>query len=105
MWKFDTNKWSTPVASWNMVGCNQNGGVTRTVGVTTSSSEELTSETSIEIGVEVEAGGIFGGVTMSSTVSTSISKSWSSSYEESTEFETDCAFYDDGSAWKGGCMW
>jgi len=103
--KFDREKWVTPTGSWGMVGCNQNGSVKRTVTASTSSTESLSTETSIEVSASVESDFVFGTASVSTTVTSSIAKSWESSYSQEESFETECLFYDNKKAWKGGCMW
>eukprot|EP00794_Sanderia_malayensis_P013536 gene13536-biopygen10803 len=56
--KFVTDRWTAPVASWVMVGCNQNGKVSQTISNTVEYST-ITTSVSVSVSASIEADLLF----------------------------------------------
>jgi hypothetical protein len=95
-WKWVNSQatWTTPLAKWNMIGCNNNGGVSYTVTSGTSYTSELTLSVSVTVGASMEASCGFATGTVSTEVSTSLSNTWSNTYDKSASVTYDCVNYD-----------
>ena len=53
--------WKTPELKWNLIGCNQNGGLTHTVTEAVSYTHSVTKEEASEISKAISGGiSIFG---------------------------------------------
>lgn len=104
--KWVTDKWETPSATWNLVGCNQNGGVSHQISNTVSFGSEITSTLSIEVSSTIQAGiKFFGGAEITTTITTSLSEAWSTSQSGTTAMSFTCENYDNGDPFTGGCLW
>ena len=90
-----TEKWSTPIATWKLVACSQNGEVKQSVSNQYTYSEGITSEMAGEISSTIEAGVDYfvASVTVSLTAkySNSLAKSWEESYSRETSIELTCS--------------
>lgn len=108
-WRFVTTDWVRPTAKWNLVGCNQNGGLTHTISNEVTYSHGITVEEAQEISSTFESGVDFLGNSFSTSLSTSssysLARTWDSSYSSSVSTEFSCDNYDSGEAFTGGCMW
>ena len=100
-----TENWVTPTATWNMVGCNQNGKVTQTISNTITYTSAISTSMALEISNTIEAGVIFGKAEVSTTVSTSLSNEWEESQSATKEITFTCDYYDSGKEFTRGCMW
>ena len=103
--KWVTEKWVTPSAKWNMVGCNQNGEVTQTISNSVSYTTSISTSVSVEVSAAIEAETVFGSASVTTTVSTSLSNTWEESQSSSRDISFTCSNYDSGEKFTRGCMW
>ena len=97
--------WVTPTATWNMVGCNQNGEITQTISNTVSYTTSISTSLTVEVSAAIEAETFFGSASVTTTVSTSLANSWEESQSGTRDVSFTCSNYDSGEAFTGGCMW
>ena len=99
--------------NWNLIGCNENGGLTHTVTESYSYTEALTKTQADEISTTIATGVTFGFLgsggsldeSVSSTVTNSLSHYWDVNYSVSVSTEYTCEIYDSGEPFVKGCMW
>eukprot|EP00794_Sanderia_malayensis_P019586 gene19586-biopygen14542 len=92
--KFVTDRWTAPVASWVMVGCNQNGKVSQTISNTVEYSSTITTSVSVSVSASIEADLLFAKASASVEVATSLSSAWTSSQSGTTSIAFTCETYD-----------
>ena len=103
--KWVTEKWVTPTATWSQVGCNQNGEVTHTISNTVSYTTSVTSSIATEVSSTIEADVIFGSVSVSVSVTASLAQTWEESQSGTKQITFTCETYDSGKSFTRGCMW
>lgn len=103
--KWIADKWETPTATWNNVGCNQNGNVQRTVSSSLTTSASITSTLTLEVTSTIGANTKFASASVSTKIAASLAVAFSTSrtWTESVTYE--CENYDNGDDFTGGCMW
>nr|BAK19474.1 hemolytic lectin-L1 [Cucumaria echinata] len=102
-WVFDD--WEVPTATWNMVGCNQNGKVSQQISNTISFSSTVTAGVAVEVSSTIEKGVIFAKASVSVKVTASLSKAWTNSQSGTTAITYTCDNYDSDEEFTRGCMW
>lgn len=103
--KWVAHKWQTPTATWNQVGCNQNGPVSQQISNTVSFSSTITETISMEVSSTIGSSVDFIKAEVSVKVSTSLSKAWTSSRSGTSSISFTCENYDNGDDFTRGCMW
>ncbi len=98
-------KWTTPTATWSLIGCNQNGKVTHKISNTVSYKTSVTQSTSLQVSSTIEAGVIFKKATVTVSVTASLAKTWEESQSGTKDITFTCENYDSGMAFTRGCMW
>jgi len=108
-WKWANEDWTTAMGSWNLIHCNESGGVTWQVSESTTwgSSNTISETTTVEVGSTISAGVKMASAEVSSSVSQSLGLDWthSQSGTHTDQLTAACEFNEDGSVFTGGCMW
>ena len=98
-------KWTTPTATWSMVGCNQNGKLTHKISNTVSYKTSITASASLELSSTIEAGVIFKKASASVKVTASLAHTWEDTQSGTKDISFTCENDDSGKEFTGGCMW
>lgn len=87
--KWIADKWETPTATWNNVGCNQNGNVQRTVSSSLTTSASITSTLTLEVTSTIGANTKFASASVSTKIAASLAVAFSTSrtWTESVTYE------------------
>ena len=91
--------------AWNVVSCNDNGGILYDVKSTTTFSKATTSTTAAEISATLSAGVSFVTKSLGVKVSQSLAAAWTRTGARSEMVRVTCDFHDSGAEFRGGCMW
>lgn len=81
------------------------GPVELRVSSSVSYTNTISESTSVTVGAEMEAGVIFESAKVSTEISQSLSYTWSTTSSDDVSTSFACHYYDNGEAFKGGCMW
>ena len=91
--------------SWNLIGCNDSGPVTHTVSESIQTEATVTERLIETIRKRVKIALFSFGYGSSSRVTYDKTTVINSTGTSEQSMETSCAYYPDGSEFKGGCMW
>lgn len=105
-WRWVSSNFLSPVGKWDLINCNESGGIEFTITSSKTSTESISTETTIEVSNSLEAGAIFGGVTTEVSVSTSLANSFETSSTDEFSVAVTCDVNEDGETeFTSGCMW